>query len=369
MPPFGVDQRPAAPPLSELCCCDDFEAAAKLCLPESAWDYISGGEADTMSTNRADFGSVVLRPRVLNDVSSIQIDSQLFGVPCRTPFYLSSVAKGALVAGAQGETMFVRAAATAGTVFLAPSASSLPISKTYAAAAPGQSLPFQFYLMGDEEESFELLQEAIALGASSVVVTVDANAPRAGSFARATLSSAGLSPSPRLAWARLAEVRKMMPPEMPLYLKGIQTSEDALQAVKIGVQGIIVSNHGGRCCGDAWGSLSALEDVSGALRDSGVLGKIELLFDSGVRCGRDALKALCLGATGIGLGRPYYWAAACHAEDGIVALLQILADELRHAMAQVGAGSLEALGPALLARRVMYQPLPNSYAVSIKSKL
>lgn len=336
--------------LADLECCSDFETAARRCLPQSSWEYISGGEADTMARNRLDFASLMIRPRVLNDVSSVDIRCTLFGSPYATPFYLSSVAKGGLVAKAQGETVFVRAAARAEAAFIVPSVSSLPLPDIWSAARPGQGLPFQFYLLGDEEDSMRRLREAITLGATAVVVTVDANAPRRGSFSAATQASTGVFPSPKLTWQRLADIRDMLPSNMPLYLKGVQTAEDALQAARLGVQGIIVSNHGGRCCADAWGALSALEDVAGALREAGVLHTMELLFDSGVRSGRDALKALCLGATGVGLGRPYYWAAACYREDGIVALLQLLGEELRHAMAQAGAPALAALGPSLLCR-------------------
>jgi len=125
----------------------------------------------------------------------------------------------------------------------------------------------------------------------------------------------------------------------------------------MGVRGIIVSNHGGRACGDAWGCLSALEDVAMGLRAAGWLGEgstpsrtLELYYDSGVRSGRDAIKALCLGAQGIGLGRPYYWAAAYNGEEGIASLLDMLTAELQHAMAQAGANALGMLQPSLLSR-------------------
>eukprot|EP00931_Biecheleriopsis_adriatica_P050893 TRINITY_DN29493_c0_g1_i1.p1 TRINITY_DN29493_c0_g1~~TRINITY_DN29493_c0_g1_i1.p1 ORF type:complete len:267 (+),score=45.50 TRINITY_DN29493_c0_g1_i1:62-862(+) len=248
---------------------------------------------------------------------------------------------------------FSKAAAEANSAYLVPSVASLELSDIWSAAAPGQALPFQYYLLGDEAESCERLRQALASGASAVVVTVDANAPRQGSFRQSTaVAAAGVFPSPRLSWAKLAEIRKLIPAHLPLYLKGIQTAEDALLAVSVGVKGLVVSNHGGRCCGSAWPALAALEDVAGALRREGLLapGGVELYFDSGVRSGRDALKALCLGAKGIGLGRPYYWAAACHGQRGIVALLQLLQEELCHAMAQVGAPTLQSLCPAMLSR-------------------
>eukprot|EP00928_Gymnodinium_smaydae_P091185 TRINITY_DN74890_c0_g1_i1.p1 TRINITY_DN74890_c0_g1~~TRINITY_DN74890_c0_g1_i1.p1 ORF type:complete len:375 (-),score=99.60 TRINITY_DN74890_c0_g1_i1:62-1186(-) len=353
----GAQQQP--PPLEELLSCKDFRSAAHRCLAAGALDYIEGGEADTQAANEAAFAALALRPRVLRDVSSPQVACELFGTPSATPFYLSSVAKGRLVVRREGEAAFVRAAAAAKTTYLVPSVASLPLAEIYAAAAAQQRLPFQFYLLTDEAESFKQLKEALALGCSSIVVTVDANAPRAGSFRSATGAATGVFPSPLLTWARLKEIRKLIPADMPVYLKGIQTAEDALEAVRFGVRGIVVSNHGGRCCGGAWSALDALEDVAGALRNAGVrlagfgaasAGDFELYFDSGVRSGRDALKALCLGARGVGLGRPYYWAAACHGEPGVTSLLELLTAELCHAMAQVGAASLRDLGPELLCR-------------------
>eukprot|EP00418_Pyrodinium_bahamense_P081022 CAMPEP_0179069000 /NCGR_PEP_ID=MMETSP0796-20121207/30284_1 /TAXON_ID=73915 /ORGANISM="Pyrodinium bahamense, Strain pbaha01" /LENGTH=366 /DNA_ID=CAMNT_0020766057 /DNA_START=87 /DNA_END=1187 /DNA_ORIENTATION=+ len=344
------------PALDELRTCKDFEKAAHGCLSAMTWDYISGGEADTITANAVEFAALRIRPRVLVDVSSVDVSTSFLGAPRECPFYLSSVAKGGLVAGQEGEAAFVRAAARAGSAYIVPILTSLPYERIWAAAAPSQGLPFQFYLLGDESQSFELLRNALRLGTSAVVVTVDSNAPRAGAFRGNTGSLVGAFPSPSLTWAKLEEVRATVPSGVRMYLKGVQTGEDALQAAKLGLDGLIISNHGGRCCGDAWGSLSALRDVSEVLRAAGFLGRVELLLDSGVRSGRDAMKALCLGACGVGLGRPYYWASACHGEEGVVALLALLTAELQHAMAQAGASRLSELGPQLLCEAA---PLPS----------
>ncbi|CAJ1442434.1 unnamed protein product [Effrenium voratum] len=159
------------------------------------------------------------------------------------------------------------------------------------------------------------------LKASAVVITVDANAPRKGSFHRATTQATGVFPSPKLDWRKLLELRRRMPSDLPWYLKGVQCAEDALQAATVGVTGIIVSNHGGRACGDAIGSLEATcHDVPSRVakcRATQTQSKpVEVYFDSGLRSGRDVLKALCLGARAVGLGRPYYWAAAVDGDRG-----------------------------------------------------
>eukprot|EP00449_Zooxanthella_nutricula_P061256 CAMPEP_0198562316 /NCGR_PEP_ID=MMETSP1462-20131121/96948_1 /TAXON_ID=1333877 /ORGANISM="Brandtodinium nutriculum, Strain RCC3387" /LENGTH=116 /DNA_ID=CAMNT_0044293243 /DNA_START=34 /DNA_END=381 /DNA_ORIENTATION=- len=108
------------PPLADLCSCSDFERAARECLPDVVWDYIAGGEADTMEENRSAFGAFKLRPRVLRDISAVDITSTLFGAATATPFYLSSVAKGGIVSGEAGEAAFVRAVATAGSTYIVP---------------------------------------------------------------------------------------------------------------------------------------------------------------------------------------------------------------------------------------------------------
>mmetsp|Transcript_53465 Transcript_53465/g.124528 ORF Transcript_53465/g.124528 Transcript_53465/m.124528 type:complete len:355 (+) Transcript_53465:29-1093(+) len=347
-------ERPQPPALVDLENCADYEREAQKCLPTSSWDYISGGEEDTIQRNVEAFKDFMLRPRILRDVSTVSTECTIFGQRCATPIYLSSLAKGGLVAAA-GEATFVKAATRLSTQFIVPSISSVPLKEVWLAAAQ-PDLAFQFYLLGDEETSMERLQEAVTLGASSIIVTVDANAPRRGALFRSTAGATGVFPSPRLSWARLAELRAGLPPGMPVYLKGVQTAEDALAAASVGVAGIIVSNHGGRVCGDSIAALHALEEVAAALRQAGCLssagGRVELYFDSGVRSGRDVLKALCLGAQAVGIGRPYYWAAACHGEDGVVALVEMLTAELQHAMAQSGAAALDMLGPSSLCRRM-----------------
>ena len=151
-------------------------------------------------------------------------------------------------------------------------------------------------------------------------------------------------------WSKLTQVRAELPPSVPVYLKGIQTAEDAVRAVQSGVQGIVVSNHGGRACGGCRSALACLEEICGCLKSKNLLGSLEILFDGGVRSGRDIFKALCLGANGVGIGRPYYWASAAYGEEGVVAAVELLRQELQHTMAQAGAPSLELLCPSMLCR-------------------
>ena len=194
------------PGVGEVGSCEEFEEAARLSLGEVARDYIFGGEADTIEHNRGHFASLQLRPRVLMDVSAVDTSCSLFGAPCRVPFYLSSVAQGKLVSSS-GEATFVRAAAKGSAAYIVPFFSSVSYDEVWGAAAPGQRLPFQLYLVADEPETFRRLRLALDHGASAVVVTVDANAPRQGAFANSTMSTVGAFPSPKLTWARLEDRR------------------------------------------------------------------------------------------------------------------------------------------------------------------
>ncbi|CAK9106810.1 unnamed protein product [Durusdinium trenchii] len=341
-----------APPMDALATAEQLEEAAEKRISEGSWDYIMGGEADTICRNRTAFDPWLFRPRILRDVSEIDLSCSLFGAACATPIYLSSVAKGRLV-DPKGEATFVRAAERLRSRFLVPTVSSLPLEEIWKASKHSQA--FQIYLLTNDE-NFAMpagLAEALRLGVNALVLTVDANAPRHGALHRFTSAGTGVFPSPLLDWEKFKEMRKSFPVGVPVYLKGVQCAEDALMAVELGLQGVVVSNHGGRACGNSIGALEALQEISAALREAGHLGPnstFELYFDSGVRCAADVVKALCLGARGVGLGRLYYWAAACHGEEGIVQLVERLTFEVRRCMAQLGCRRLSELGVACLAK-------------------
>jgi len=344
------------PPLEAMTTAKDFETAGRANLDALALGYISGGWQDTIDRNISEFDNFLLRPRVLKDVSKVDTTTKLFGLPTGLPVYLSGVAKGKLVSRKEGEASFVRAAEKAGSTYLVPVNSSLSLKDIWGHCAPNQKLGFQCYLLHDEKASMDWLDEALSYGAAYVAITVDANAPRSGTFGASTATVlSGAAISSKLNWERLAEIRARIPATTPVYLKGIQIAEDALQAARLGYKGIICSNHGGRSAPDQISSLASLEEISNALRSAGYLNlgqdsSFELYLDGGLRSGRDVFKALCLGARGVGIGRPYYWASACYGQAGIEALLKIFQHELRVTMEQVGATSLEELGPWFLAR-------------------
>lgn len=336
----------------------------------AATGFLDGGEADTMARNRSAFDQYLVRPRVLVAASEVQTTwasssaaPGLFGRSAsasKMPMYLSPIAaSGAFMA--EGEAGMAKAAAKANFGYVVPTFAFQSLDSIFSSAEG--PLAYQFYLIhGQKERSFELLREALGHGATAVVVTVDVNAPRWGALNQLSNAVVGKKPTHDFTWDTLEEVRQAVDGRVPIFLKGIQTVEDAEEAVKRGITRFIVSNHGGRACGGARAALHSLEEIAGYFRAKGMLVtakgrpvpedgmQVEMLYDSGVRSGRDVFRALCLGASAVGIGRLYMWASAAGAEDGVVALMDVLQRELQHCMAQAGCTSLEDCQPERLCR-------------------
>ena len=150
--------------------------------------------------------------------------------------------------------------------------------------------------------------------------------------------------SPSLTWDFIKRLRDVT--HMKILIKGLETGEDAALAVRHGADGIVVSNHGGRASETGRGTLECLPEVVAAVR-----GRAPVLIDGGVRRGGDVLKALALGATAVGIGRPYIWGLGAFGQPGVERVLDLLNGELRLAMIGIGARSLREIGPAALIRR------------------
>lgn len=336
----------------------------------AATGFLESGEADTMARNRSAFDTYLVRPRVLVDASEVRTTwastsnaaPSLFDSASKMPMYLSPIAaSGAFMA--EGEAGMARAAARAGFGYVVPTFAFQNLNLIFASAGDSP-LAYQFYLIhGQRERSFELLETALSLGATAVVVTVDVNAPRWGSLNQLSNAVVGKKPVHDFTWDTLEEVKRAVDGRVPIFLKGVQTAEDAEEAVKRGITRFIVSNHGGRACGGARAALHSLEEIAGYFRAKGMLAtaksrpvtnddgvRVEILYDSGVRSGRDVFRALCLGASAVGIGRLYMWASAAGGEDGVMALMEVLQRELQHCMAQAGCTCLEDCQPERLCR-------------------
>ncbi|MEV0262430.1 alpha-hydroxy acid oxidase [Streptomyces sp. NPDC050617] len=350
---------PAAPR-----CLDEVERAAAAVLPPDVWDFVAGGSGRerTLAANREAFDRVFVRPRVLRDVSGCATDATLLGRPVRMPVAVAPVAYQRLV-HPEGEAATARAARAAGVPFTVSTLSSVPVEEL---TAVGGSVWFQLYWLREDGRSLDLARRAEDAGCEALMLTVDvpwmgrrlrderngfalpdhvraahldagavSAAHRNAAQGSALAAHTGRAFSPALTWSHVAELRART--RLPLVIKGILDPEDALRAVELGVDAVVVSNHGGRQLDGALAGLDALADVVEAVGD-----RCEVLLDGGVRGGTDVLKALALGAVGVLVGRPPVWGLAADGERGVRRVLDLLAEELRDALGQAGCQDVAA---------------------------
>ncbi|RSS46774.1 alpha-hydroxy acid oxidase [Streptomyces sp. WAC08241] len=341
----------------------DFERAADTVLPSAVRDFVAGGSGAelTLADNRAAFDRLRITPKVLRDVSDCSCATTLMGSPAAMPVATAPVGYQKLL-HPEGELAAARAAAEAGIPFTVGTLSSYTVEEI---AAVGATTWFQLYWLRDREQSFDLVRRAEDAGCSAVMLTVDvpwmgrrqrdlrngfalpndvvaahlpvgaeSAAHRAASGESAVARHTAAAFAPSLSWADLAELRRRT--RLPLLIKGVLDPADAAQAAESGVDGIIVSNHGGRQLDGAVASIDALAEVCAAVN-----GRCEVLLDSGVRSGVDALKALALGASGVLLGRPLMWGLAMGGAEGVRRVLDLFAAELRDALGLAGCSGPE----------------------------
>jgi 4-hydroxymandelate oxidase len=319
---------------------DDYEPAARAALPDDFYGFLAGAAGDEWShrENRRAFDRWVLRPRVLRGVGAADPRVELFGASLSMPVLVAPWAY-QRSAHPDGELATARAAARAGTVMCVSTTAS-EILEEIAAASDGPKW-WQLYVFTDRAYTEDMLARVVAAGFGAVVWTVDLNAyglrhreARAGYEPPISPTTETLAYDVTLSWDDLPWIREHAP-GLPLLLKGILTGEDAELAVKAGVDGIIVSNHGGRQLDSSPATLDALPEVVDA-----VAGRVPVLMDGGVRRGTDVVKALALGAAGVLLGRPAAWGLAAAGEGGVVDVLRILREEVENAMTLCGCGTV-----------------------------
>lgn len=351
---------------------DEFEAIARERMERSAYDYYAGGSGEerTLAANREAFNRIPLRPRVLVDVSQIDTRTSVLGQRLDLPVMLAPTAFNRL-AHADGEMAAARAARSAGTIMIGSTLSTCALEEV--AAACDGPLWFQLYVYKDRGFTQELVARAESAGYRALVLTVDTpllgrryrdvrnnfvlpegitmknfeaamtNGARWGAHSSFSSYVHDLFDA-TLSWTAVEWLRAQT--RLPILLKGIMTEEDARLAIGAGVDGVIVSNHGGRQLDGAPASIDALPDVVEA-----VAGRAEVLMDGGVRRGTDVLKALALGACAVCIGRPYLWALAANGEEGVRDVLRILKDELSLAMALSGRPTVASIDRSLVERR------------------
>jgi len=334
----------------------DYERAAEARLDPGAFGYVAGGADDewTLRQNRAAFECWILRPRMLVDISRVTTTTTVLGTESSMPLFVAPTAFQRTV-HPDGELAMARGAAAVGTAMCLSTFATATIEEV-AEAAPDAPRWFQLYWSSDRGFVRDVLQRAEVAGFGAVVLTVDL--PRLGRRER-DLRTGFVVPEklPVPAFLALAEAARAVSPEdiswavddtltwediewlrsvssLPLLVKGIVTAEDALLAAEAGVEGVVVSNHGGRQLDGVAAALDALPEVVDAVGD-----RMVVLMDGGIRRGTDVVKALALGAQAVLAGRPPLWGLAVGGADGVERVLGLLRDEIELALALCGCRS------------------------------
>ena len=339
----------------------DYEAAASRTLPHDVWDFIDAGAMDEVTTcrNRSALEALALRPHFLRDIEDRDLSTTVLGTEISLPVMIAP-AGGHKMAHPDGELATVGGAAKSRTLMMAATNSNYSMEEI--AEATMTPRWFQLYHRGHEITKI-LVRRAAESGYQAICLTVDTPAPspkerdvrnrfvRSFRLANFTGMEAAAgdeeTPSwlragvPPLTWKDLDWLRSLS--SLPLVLKGVRTANDARLAVEHGVEGILVSNHGGRQMDMTLSTIETLPEIVEA-----VDGGAEVYLDSGVRRGSDVLKALALGARAVAIGRPLYWGLAVDGAEGVHAVLEILRVELDRALAYCGLTSVRDLKPGLL---------------------
>ena len=357
----------------------ELEQTAIAAMEPKAANYVGAGAGseDTIRANAAAFRRWRTVPRMLRDVAERDLSTTVLGTAMPAPLLLAPIGVQAIL-DPDGELATARAAAAVGVPMIASTNSHFTMEEIAAAGGPEAPRWFQLYWPNDRELAASFVGRAEAAGYGAIVLTVDTFIPgskprdlqQAGlpflngmgvaiyfqdPVFRAALEQTpeedqgaatghflGVQAHPSLSWDDLAWLREQT--SLPILVKGIQHVDDAREAVARGVDGIVVSNHGGRQVDGAIASLDALPPIAEAVGD-----ELAILFDSGVRGGTDVLKALALGADAVCLGRPYVWGLALGGQAGVEAVLKMVLGEFDLTMALCGYTRPDQLGPAALA--------------------
>jgi lactate 2-monooxygenase len=355
----------------------ELEQRAAAAMEERAAGYVfagAGGEA-TIDANRESLARRRIVPRMLRDVAVRDLSTTVLGTTMPAPLMLAPIGVQKIV-HEDGELATARAAAALGVPMIVSTASHFSLEQVAEAGGEGPRW-FQLYWPNDRQLAQSFVGRAETAGYEAIVLTVDTFVPgwkardlqqawlpflnemgvanyfqdpvfRAGlektpeeDPGMATGHFLGVQANPSLTWDDLAWLRERT--SLPILVKGIQHVDDAREAARRGVDGIVVSNHGGRQVDGAIGSLDALAPIAEATGDD-----LAILFDSGVRGGADAIKALALGADAVCLGRPYVWGLALEGQAGVETVLKMFLAELDLTMALCGYTRPDQLGPDAL---------------------
>jgi 4-hydroxymandelate oxidase len=353
----------------------DFEPVCRKNVPPAHFGYMAAGIDDevTLRANREGFLKFQLRPHRLHDVSHVDAGIELFGAKWDSPIFISPTG-GNKAYDAEGEVAVAKAAKSGNHLQILSTQASTSVAD--ATAARGAPIWFQLYATPSWDIAKALVKKAEDAGCPVLAITVDRvagrnqetlfrlqrtdprncadchdnSSPAASvrskpNFEGIDVAATGVKNllSANMTWDFVRRMRDTT--KMKIVLKGIMIAEDAKACVDNGVDGFIVSNHGGRAEDQGRSTIDALPEIIEA-----VGGRIPVLVDSGFRRGTDVVKALAIGATAVGIGRPYLWGLGAFGEPGVERVLDIMRTETAAAMAQCGARSVKDLTPAYVRR-------------------
>ncbi|KAI0193953.1 FMN-dependent dehydrogenase-domain-containing protein [Xylaria flabelliformis] len=378
----------AKPPLSSIINAHDFRLTAQKSYTPKAWAFMTSAATDclTMERNSSTYNDIVLRPRILRDVSTVDVSATMLGHRISTPIFIAPTSMGKLF-HPEGERELGRAAQSLGIPQCVSTSCSFPLPEVMDAVeekknADGTSVPvfFQLYVDKDRRKSENLLRLVRERGVKAVFVTIDApvigkreaderlkadesmKLPMSGMKAKNDAKGGSLGRimgqfiDASLTWNDIAWLRKAAP-GLPIVLKGIQTAMDAVKAMEVGVEAIYITNHGGRSLDTAPATILVLLELQKCCPQ--IFDKMEVYIDGGITRGTDIFKALCLGAKAVGIGRGFLFALN-YGKEGIEHFVNILTDELETTMQQCGITSLDQVHPGLLNTGAVDHLVPGS---------
>ncbi|KAK4203326.1 putative cytochrome b2, mitochondrial precursor [Triangularia verruculosa] len=391
-PPVVSQTRPSLipnkkPPLSTLISPHEFSLAAVQTLSPKAIAFISSAATDCL-TNQANsslYSQLTLRPRILVNVSQpTPLGTTILGCPVSSPIFVSPTSLGKII-HPDGEKAIALACSKLNTAQTISTSASFTLAEILSEQNTTHPAFLQLYVDKNRQNSLRVVLEAVRNGVKAVMVTVDAPVPgKREADERIPTMDGGESLAPMagtsvavedgkgaalgrvmgsyidasFSWGDLKWVKRLLPRDVKLVLKGVQTAADAVEAMRTGVvDGIVVSNHGGRSLDTSTSTILVLLELQRCCPE--VFDKMEVLIDGGVRRGTDVFKALCLGAKGVGVGRGVLWALGGYGKEGVERYLEILNDELVTTIKMCGVTSLEELHTGLVNTRAVDHLVPE----------
>ncbi|KAI1092279.1 FMN-dependent dehydrogenase-domain-containing protein [Rostrohypoxylon terebratum] len=388
------------PPLETLINAHDFELAAQSSFTPKAWAFVSSAATDclTKSRNSSAYDSITLRPRVLRDVSAADLSTEMLGHRIKAPIFCAPTSMGRIV-HVEGERELGRGCQRMGLPQCVSTSCSYPLGEVMDAVEQEaevmsketseskserevEPVPvfFQLYVDRDRRKSENLLKMVRERGVKAIFLTIDApvigkreaderiksdesmSVPMSGAQAKNDKKGGALGRlmgsfiDASLTWDDVAWLRKHAP-GLPIVLKGIQTSMDAIKAMEVGVEAIYLTNHGGRSLDTAPATILVLLELQKCCPQ--IFERMEVYIDGGITRGTDIFKALCLGARAVGIGRGFLFSLN-YGKEGIEHFVDILMDELKTTMQMCGITSLDQVHPGLLHTGAVDHLVPGS---------